>query len=83
MNTHGNEMNSKSWAKLCKDCAFVDKINLVNGDVDLIFIKYKLVPWVAFKTYFFIKCFGRLAMVLKRCASLRNVRVKVIYSRVF
>lgn len=39
-------MNNKNWAKLCRDCFFIDNKTVLVGDVDVIFSRHKLVYYV-------------------------------------
>ena len=41
INGDGKKMNNKNWAKLCRDCEFIDNKKIQPGDVDNIFSKWK------------------------------------------
>ena len=41
INYDGKEMNNKNWAKLCRDCEFIDNRHVLVGDIDVIFSRHK------------------------------------------
>jgi len=57
----GKEMYQISWNKFCKDCKFVDNINLVTGDIDIIFIKNRVRGQRYIDFSAFMKCVDEIA----------------------
>jgi len=57
----GKEMYQISWNKFCKDCKFVDNINLVTGDIDIIFIKNRVRGQRFIDFSAFMKCVDEVA----------------------
>ncbi|XP_039269969.2 uncharacterized protein LOC120344723 [Styela clava] len=61
VNSEGREMNNKNWAKLCRDCDFVDNRTILTGDVDVIFSRHKPKGQRLIDFDMFVKCLEEIA----------------------
>ncbi|XP_078494081.1 uncharacterized protein LOC144749578 [Ciona intestinalis] len=83
VNSEGREMNNKNWAKLCRDCDFIDNKNVLVGDIDVIFSRHKPKGTRLVEFEMFMNCLNEIAdRVIGSKVKDEKLRREIIYNRV-